>query len=49
MVLELLADVIGISGLDDVPEVIALGNAAGEQAGGCPALVKGIKAHIQSN
>ena len=48
MVMELLSDVVGISGLDDVPEVVALGDAACEQASRGPALIKGIKAHIQS-
>jgi hypothetical protein len=41
-----LADVVGVSGLYDVPEVIALGDAAGQQTRPCSTLVKGVKAHI---
>lgn len=43
---ELLADVIRVTGLDHIPEVVTLGDAAGEQTRPCSTLVKGVKAHI---
>ena len=46
----LLANVVGVSWLDDVPEVLPLGDAAGQEAcGPRSTLGKGVKAHIHSN